>query len=156
MCSQIVDEAASSTPFLHSQPERGVELDTTVEKESSNGPMVEPASPEERLRHRSHVTTGVGTQYVKAIPHTVVVTQCRQSIEATRQNPLARKKLQHPPGAGANCVLRYGRVRNGPSVQEKLGAFHAREHLLPVRIAAIAKRTGGKPEQRFSGIAAPR
>src|SRR6266436_189077 len=156
MFRQVVDEAASSTPFLHAQPERGVELDTTVEKGSSHCPMVEPAGQEERSRHRGGVITGVDPRCVKATPHTVVVTQCRQSIEATRQNTLARKELQYSLGTGANCVLPYRRVRNGPSVQEKLGAFEACEHLLPVRVAAIAKRAGGEPEQRLSGIAAPR
>src|SRR6267378_1238219 len=116
MFSQVVDEAASSTPFLHSQPQRGVELDTTVEKESSNCPMVEPAGPEERLPHGGSVTTGAGPRCVKAIPDTVVVTQCRQSVETTRQNPLARKELQHSLGASANCVFPYRRIRDGPSV----------------------------------------
>ena len=46
MFDQVVDEGASSTPFLHAQPECGVELDTAVEKESSHCPMVEPAGPE--------------------------------------------------------------------------------------------------------------
>src|SRR5437660_8454495 len=156
MFDQGVDEAASSTPFLHAQPERGVELDTTVEKESSHCPMVEPAGPEERLRHRGGVITGAGPRCVKAIPDAVVITQCRQSVEITRQNTLARKELQHSPGTGANCVLPYRRVRTGPSVQEKLGAFQAREHLLPVRVAAIRKRAGWQPDERFSGLAVPR
>src|SRR5207253_6722303 len=128
----------------------------TGENQSGDRPMLEPAGPEERLRHRSGVTTRVGPRCVKTILHAVVVTECRQNIEPTRQNSLAREELQHSLGTGANCVLPYRRVRTGPSVQEKLGAFQAREHLLPVRVAAIAKRAGGKPEQRFSGIAAPR
>src|SRR5436309_42466 len=53
MFDQVVDEAPSATPFLHAQPERGVELDTTVENESSHCPMVEQAGTEESLRHRA-------------------------------------------------------------------------------------------------------
>ena len=45
MFGQVVDEAASSTPFLHSLAERGVELDTTVEKESGDRPMLENRRP---------------------------------------------------------------------------------------------------------------
>src|SRR5205823_7052407 len=96
MFDQVVDEAPSATPFLHAQPERGVELDTTVENESSHCPMVEPAGPEERLRHRGGVITGAGPRCVKAIPDAVVITQCRQSVEITRQNTLARKELNTP------------------------------------------------------------
>src|SRR5580658_10697655 len=60
MLNQVVDEAASSTPFLHSLPERGVELDTTVEKERSNCLMAEPAGTEERLRDGGGIATGAG------------------------------------------------------------------------------------------------
>src|SRR5438270_13581167 len=57
MFDQGVDEAASSTPFLHAQPERGLELDTTVEQESSHCRIAERAGPEERLRHCDGVST---------------------------------------------------------------------------------------------------
>jgi hypothetical protein len=40
MFSQVVNKAVSSTPFLHSLAERGVELDAAVENESSNRSMV--------------------------------------------------------------------------------------------------------------------
>src|SRR5438477_5805268 len=36
MFDQVVDEAASATPFLHAQPERGVELDTTRSEEHTS------------------------------------------------------------------------------------------------------------------------
>src|ERR1700722_12944206 len=111
MFDQVVDEAAPPTPPLHSFSKSPVEFDTTVEKESSHCPMVEPAGPEERLRHRGSVTTGAGPRCVKAFPDAVVITQRRQSVEITRQNPLARKELQYSPGAGANRVLPYRRVR---------------------------------------------
>src|SRR6266567_5980615 len=116
MFSQVVNKAVSSTPFLHSLAERGVELDATVESESSNRPMVEHAGSEECLRYGCSVINGAGPRCVKAIPHTVIVTQCRQSIETTRQNPLARKELQHSLGASANCAFPYSRVRDGARV----------------------------------------
>ena len=40
MFGQVVDEPASSTPFLHSLAERGVELDATAEKESGDRLML--------------------------------------------------------------------------------------------------------------------
>jgi hypothetical protein len=83
MFSQVVNKAPSSAPFLHLLAERGVEFDATVENESSNRPMVEPAGNEECLRYRS-VTIGVGPRCVEAISHTVMVTQCRQSFETAR------------------------------------------------------------------------
>src|SRR5216684_1869052 len=110
MFDQVVDEAAPPTPSLHSFSESPVEFDTTGENESGDRRMLEPAGPEERLRHRGGVTTGVGPRCVKTILHTVVVTQSRQNIEPTRQNTLARKELQHSLGTGANCVFPYGRV----------------------------------------------
>src|ERR1700733_13725014 len=58
--NQVVEEAASSTPFLYSLPERGVELDATVEKERSNCLMAEPAGTEERLRDGGAIATGAG------------------------------------------------------------------------------------------------
>ena len=82
MLNQVVDETASSTPFLHSLPERGVELDTTVEKERSNSLMAAPASTEERLRDCGGIATGAGPCCLKTIAHAVVVTQCGENIES--------------------------------------------------------------------------
>src|SRR6202167_1889914 len=116
MLNQVVDETASSTPFLHSLPERGVELDTTVENEGSNCLMAEPAGTEECLHDSGGIATGATPCGFETIAHAVVVTQCGENIEPARQNTLARKQQQHCPGAGANCVFPYRRARDGPSV----------------------------------------
>ena len=50
MFGQVVDEAASSTPFFHSLAERGVELDTPVEQESGDRLMLKTTGREECLR----------------------------------------------------------------------------------------------------------
>src|SRR5580658_1042795 len=116
MFGQIVDEAAPPTPSLHSFSKSPVKFDTTGENESGDRPMLEPAGPEERLHHRGGVITGVSPRCGKTILHTVVVTQCRQNIEPTRQNTLARKELQYSLGTGTNCVFPYRRIRDGSSV----------------------------------------
>src|SRR5689334_6659892 len=134
MFGHVIEEAASATPFLDALAERGVEFDTAIEKESGDRSMLKTAGREEGLRHRGGVSAG------KILPHSVIVTQCRQGLEIAWQNSLTRKELQHSPGAGANCPLPYLRgIRSGPSVQKKFGAFDARECLFPERIAAIAK-----------------
>ena len=61
MFGQVVDEPASATPFLHSSPERGVELDATVEKESGDRPLLKTAGTEERLRDGGGIATGAGS-----------------------------------------------------------------------------------------------
>src|SRR5260370_29437654 len=104
MFSQVINKAVSSTPFLHSLAERGVELDATVENESSNRPMVEHAGNEECLRCRCGITTGAGLRCVKAIAHTVIRAQRRQHLETPRQHALPRKELQHPPGPIPDCA----------------------------------------------------
>src|SRR5580704_17853727 len=43
MFGQVVDEPASSTPFLHSLAERGVEFDRTAQKESGGRLMLKTA-----------------------------------------------------------------------------------------------------------------
>jgi hypothetical protein len=36
------------------------------------------------LRYHGVIITGAGLRCIKAIPHTVIVTQCRQRFETTR------------------------------------------------------------------------
>src|SRR4029077_11665060 len=110
MFGQVVDQAAPPTPSLHSFSKSPVEFDTTSENEIGERPMLEPAGPKERLRHRGRVITRVGPRFLKTIPHTVVVTQCRQNIEPMRRNTLARKELQYSLGTGANCAFPCRRI----------------------------------------------
>ena len=58
MFGQVVDEPASSTPFLHSSRERWVELDAAVEQESGDRPLLKTAGTEERLRDGGGIATG--------------------------------------------------------------------------------------------------
>src|SRR5260370_5519567 len=150
MFSQVVDEPASSTPSLHSLAERGIELDQTVEEESGDWLMLKTAGREERM------SDGCGVTFRKKFPYTIFVTQRGENIERARQNALARKKLQYSLGAGPDCALPYLWIYCSARIQDKLGALDARERLFPERFAAVTERAGGKAEDRFSGITAPR
>ena len=130
--------------FSTRSPSAGSNSMQRSRRRAATARWLKTASRDECLRYRGGVSTG------KTVPHTVVITQCRQSVEITRQNPFARKELQHSVGASVNCAFPYRRTRDGTSIYKKLGALEARERLLAVRITAIAKRACGKPEQRFS------
>src|SRR5580704_7575760 len=107
--------------------------------------MLKTAGTKERMRDDGGIVTGAC--WPKTITHAVDVTQRRENIQRARQNTLAQKKLQHSLRAGANCAFPYRRLYCAARIQEKLGAIDAREHLLPVRIAAVTKRAGGEPKQ---------
>src|SRR5436309_8823327 len=102
--------------------------------------MLKTAGNKQRLRD------GGGITFRKTFPHTIFVTQRGENIERAGQYALARKKLHHALGVGANSALPYPRLYFSAGIQEKLGALDARERLFPGRFAAVTKRAGGKAE----------
>ncbi len=68
MFHQVVDEPGSPAPVVNALAEPRVELDASVEKESRDRMMAEPARNEECLCH------GGGVSGRKKIPHAVELT----------------------------------------------------------------------------------
>ena len=89
MFGQIVNEPASSTPFVHSLAERWVELDATTEKESGDRIMLKTAGTKERVGDGGDIARQFR---LKTITHAVDVTQRRENIQRARQNALARRE----------------------------------------------------------------
>jgi hypothetical protein len=123
MFGQVVDEPASSKPFVHSFAVRGIELEATVEKESGDRLLLKTAGTNECLFDGGGIATGAAPCCFEKIAHAIVVTQCRENIQRARQDTLAQQKLQHSPGAGPDGAFPYRRLCRSARIQQKLGAL---------------------------------
>jgi len=140
---EVPDKCGTSRPGIYPPAQLRVEHDGPIQQQRRRGRMLEMARIHECFGHRSEIVCIC----IETRTNAIDVAERGKKLERSLKNAPAAEEIDQPPGTVADQVVAYRRHDDCAGIEQEFGTCLAREVLLPDRVAAVAERTCGHPEQ---------